>query len=140
NEAKDDTTSSSNFMSSSNLILRNPEYGLAIADMLANIPPAQQIYLATMLSEAKKGWSEDLQTQYFQWYYKAFGYKGGNSYIGFIDKARKIALAGLPKDKLAHFSKLSGDSLVNQSGNRLASTVPPPEGPGRRWEIDTAIK
>lgn len=138
--AKDDSTSSSNFMSSSNLILRNPEYGLAIADMLANIPPAQQIYLATMLSEAKTGWTEDLQTQYFKWYYKAFGYKGGNSYIGFIDKARKIALANLPKDQKAHFAEISGDSLVNQAGNRLASSVPPPKGPGRKWEIDTAIK
>lgn len=138
--AKDDSTSSSNFMSSSNLILRNPEYGLTIADMLANMPPAQQIYLATMLSAAEKGWTENLQTEYFKWYYKAFGYKGGNSYIGFIDKARKIALANLPKDQEAHFSELSGDSLVNQAGNRLALSVPPPEGPGRRWEIDTAMK
>ncbi|MGO3193866.1 c-type cytochrome [Sphingobacterium sp. JB170] len=138
--AKDDSTSSSNFMSSSNLILRNPEYGLAIADMLANIPPAQQIYLATMLSEAKQGWTEDLQTEYFKWYYKAFGYKGGNSYIGFIDKARKIALANLPKEQKEHYAELSGDSLVNQAGNRLASSVPPPEGPGRNWKIDTALK
>ncbi|MGO1520335.1 MAG: c-type cytochrome [Sphingobacterium sp.] len=138
--AKDDSTSSTNFMSASNLILRNPQYGLDIADMLANIPPAQQIYLATMLSDAKEGWTPELRDQYFKWFYEGFGYKGGNSYIGFIDRARKIALSNLPEDQVAHYSELSGDSLVNQAGNRLASNVEPPKGPGRNWEIDTALK
>src|SRR5690606_20580059 len=94
--AVDDTASNTNFMSASNLILRNPQYGLDIADMLANIPPAQQIYLATMISDAKSGWTPELRDEYFKWFYKGFGYKGGNSYIGFIDRARKIALANLP--------------------------------------------
>lgn len=138
--AKDDTTTETNFMSSSNLILRNPQYGLDIADMLANIPPAQQIYLATMISDAKVGWSTELRDQYFKWYYEGFGYKGGNSYIGFINSARKIALENLPEDQVAHYSELSGDSLVNQAGNRLATKVEPPKGPGRNWEIDTALK
>ncbi len=137
--AKDDTTQTS-FMSSSDLILRNPQYGLDIADMLANIPPAQQIFLATALSGASTGWTPELHEEYFKWYYKAFGYKGGNSYIGFIDNARKMALAHVPKDQVEMYSKMSGDSLVNQAGNRLASNVTPPKGPGRNWEIDTALK
>ena len=49
--AKDDpmdkTVSSSN-----DLIMRNPQYGLDIARMLSNVPPAQQTYFATVLSEA----------------------------------------------------------------------------------------
>lgn len=137
--AKDDSTNA-NFMNSSNLILRNPEYGLDIANMLANIPPAQQIYLATMLSSATTGWSPELQEEYFKWFYKGFGYKGGNSYIGFIDKARKIALGNVSKDQLAHYGKISGDSLVNQAGNRLAEKVVGAKGPGRNWEIDSALK
>ncbi|MFZ4262562.1 c-type cytochrome [Sphingobacterium sp. HJSM2_6] len=138
--AKDDTTNNASFMSSSNLILRNPQYGLDIADMLANIPPAQQIYLATMLSTANAGWTPELHEQYFNWFYKAFGYKGGNSYIGFIDRARKIALERLPEDQRAHYGKLSGDSLVNESGKRLADKVPGPKGPGRGWGVDSALK
>lgn len=138
--AVDDTASNTNFMSASNLILRNPQYGLDIADMLANIPPAQQIYLATMISDAKSGWTPELRDEYFKWFYKGFGYKGGNSYIGFIDRARKIALANLPEDQVAHYGEISGDSLVNQAGNRLASKVEPAKGPGRNWEIDTALK
>lgn len=137
--AKDDTTET-NFMSSSDLILRNPQYGLDIANMLANIPPAQQIFLATALSDSKAGWTPELREQYFSWFYKAFGFKGGNSYIGFIDNARKKALSHVPKDQLAMYGKMSGDSLLNQKGTRLAENVVPPKGPGRQWEIDSALK
>lgn len=138
--AKDDSTQTNSFMSSSDLILRNPQYGLDIANMLANIPPAQQIYLATMLSAAKIGWTPALQEEYFKWFYKAFGYKGGNSYIGFIDQARKLALKNVDKSKLKYFSTLSGDSLLNEKGNRLAEKVEGPKGPGRHWEVDSALK
>ena len=137
---KDNEKDVDNFMNSADLILRNPQYGLDIADMLANIPPAQQIYLATMLSAAETGWTKSNQDEYFNWFHTAFGYKGGNSYIGFIDKARKMALQHVPKDQFAYFNKLSGDSLVGQSGNRLAEKVEGPKGPGQKWEIDSALK
>ncbi|MCY4778361.1 c-type cytochrome [Sphingobacterium sp. UT-1RO-CII-1] len=137
---KDNEKDVDNFMNSADLILRNPQYGLDIADMLANIPPAQQIYLATMLSAAETGWTKQNQDEYFKWYHTAFGYKGGNSYIGFIDKARKMALQHVPKDQFAYFNKLSGDSLIGQSGNRLAEKVEGPKGPGQKWEIDSALK
>src|SRR5690606_8241998 len=131
--AKDDTTQT-NFMNSSDLILRNPQYGLDIADMLANITPAQQICMATALSNTSVGWTPELREQYFNWFYKAFGFKGGNSYIGFIDNARKMALKNVPQDQLAMYGKMSGDSLINAQGNRLAEKVEGPEGPGRAWE------
>lgn len=137
--AKDDTIQTT-YMSSSDMILRNPQYGLDIADMLANIPPAQQIFLATALSKSSVGWTPEYRDEYFKWYYKAFGYKGGNSYIGFIDNARKMALQNVPKDQLAMYGKMSGDSLVNDSGKRLAENVEGPKGPGRGWEIDSALK
>ena len=136
----EDEKDESVLMSSSDLILRNPQYGLDIADMLANMPPAQQIFLATNLSEAKEGWTPELQDEYFKWFYNAFGYKGGNSYVGFIDNARKLALKNVSPDKLAYYGKMSGDSLVNQKGNRLAENVVYPKGPGRNWEVDTALK
>ncbi len=137
--AKDDTTQT-NFMNSSDLILRNPQYGLDIADMLANIPPAQQIFMATALSNTSVGWTPELREQYFNWFYKAFGFKGGNSYIGFIDNARKMALKNVPQEQLAMYGKMSGDSLINAQGNRLAEKVEGPKGPGRAWEVDSALK
>ncbi|VTP90825.1 hypothetical protein [Sphingobacterium daejeonense] len=56
--AKDDTIQTT-YMSSSDMILRNPQYGLDIADMLANIPPAQQIFYATALSNTSSGWTPE---------------------------------------------------------------------------------
>jgi putative heme-binding domain-containing protein len=123
---------------SSNLIMRNPQYGLDIAKMLANVPPAQQTHYATVLSQAKTGWTPTLQEEYMKWFAKAFTYKGGHSYIGFIDKARKQALANVPQDKFEAYNKLSGADLLTSSGNDLAG-VPQPKGPGKPWKVETAL-
>ena len=123
---------------SSDLIMRNPQYGLDIAEMLSKVPPAQQTYLATVLSEASSGWTPALQDQYFKWFANAFTYKGGRSYIGFIDKARKKALAHTPADKTNYYDTLSGGGLLTESGNDLAA-LPQPKGPGKRRTKEEAL-
>ncbi len=123
---------------SSDLILRNPQYGLDIARMLKDIPPAQQTYYATVLSEQKSGWTPEQRERYFKWFYQAFDFEAGNSYIGFIDKARKEALTHVPEDKFEYYNNLSGDSLLASNGRDLAS-VPRPKGPGRSWKVDEAV-
>lgn len=123
---------------SSDLILRNPQYGMDIAGMLSRVPPRQQTYYATVLCDAKSGWTPDLQEKYFKWFKEAFGYKGGVSYVGFINKARQRALANVSEDRLEHFKTLSGEELLAQSGNDLISG-PQPKGPGRRWTVDEAL-
>ncbi len=134
--AKDDP-SDKTASASSDLVLRNPQYGLDIAGMLSKVPPAQQTYYAVVLSKAKNGWTPDLQEKYFKWFAQAFTYKGGRSYIGFVDKARQMALENVPKNQFAHFNTLSGDSLLDDSGNDLAD-LPQPKGPGKRWTIESA--
>jgi putative heme-binding domain-containing protein len=123
---------------SSDLILRNPQYGLDIAKMLEKLPPAQQTYYATMLSSAQTGWTPALHDRYFKWFANAFNYQGGRSYIGFIDKARKLALNHVPKDQFEKYNKLSGADLLTKSGNDIAGDYTP-KGPGRRWELDNAL-
>jgi putative heme-binding domain-containing protein len=90
-----------------------------------------------VLSKAKNGWTPELQEKYFKWFAQAFTYKGGRSYIGFVDKARVSALDNVRKDQFAHFNDISGDSLLDDSGNDLAD-LPEPKGPGRRWDMKTA--
>ena len=139
-KAKDDNSLQKSFSNSSDLILRNPQYGMDIANMLAKTPPAQQIYYATALSAAKEGWTSSAREKYFKWITTAFGYKGGNSYIGFIDKARTNALAFVPKEEYDHYNKLSGSALLDaNNGNKLASNGIRPEGPGRNWHQDSAL-
>jgi glucose/arabinose dehydrogenase len=79
--AKDDMKSQQTLSASSDLILRNPQYGMDIAGMLSKMPPLNQTWYANVLSQAKKGWTDDLRNKYFQWYTKAFGYKGGVCYV-----------------------------------------------------------
>ena len=137
--AKDDNSGQNTLTQSSDLILRNPQYGMDIAKMLSNVPPAQQTFYATALSQAKTGWTPQLQEKYFQWFYGAFKYKGGHSFVGFIDKARKSALANVSKDRFAYFNTISGDSLVRQGGIYVVDAVQPPKGPGRNWTMKEAL-
>ena len=124
--------------SSSDLIMRNPQYGLDIAKMLSKVPPAQQTYLSIVLAEASSGWTPELQEEYFKWFANAFTYEGGLSYVGFIDKARKKALAHTPKDKMNYYDTLSGAKLLTESGNDIAD-LPQPKGPGKRRKVEEAL-
>lgn len=119
----------------SDLILRNPQYGMAIAQTLKSLPPAQHTYYSNVLSGVTKGWTPELRENYFKWFYKAFSFKAGRSYIGFIDKARKKALSQVPKNKLDFYDQMSGVSLLTGSGNDLATAVQP-KGPRRNWKED----
>ena len=118
----------------SDLILRNPQYGMDIALTLKNMPPAQHTYYGLVLEDVTKGWTSELREEYFNWFYKAFSYKAGRSYIGFIDKARQKALTHVPKDKLEFYNRISGDSLLSSSGNDLAASAVQPKGPWKSWK------
>lgn len=138
-DAKDDNSNQSTLTQSSDLILRNPQYGMDIASMLSKVPPGQQTYYATVLSQAKTGWTPQLQEKYFKWFANAFKFKGGHSFIGFVNLARKNALGNVSKDRFAYYNTISGDSLVGRSGIYLAEGTIQPVGPGRRWKLEEAV-
>jgi len=137
--AKDDPDYQKTFTSSSDLIFRNPQYGLDIANMLANVPPAQATFYATVLGGADKGWTPAQREEYFKWINHALtAYKGGRSYVGFLDRARKMALASVDKADFEKYDEMSGGKLLTASGNDIANTGVQPEGPGRRWTVEEA--
>jgi putative heme-binding domain-containing protein len=137
--AKDDEDYQKTFTASSDLILRNPQYGLDIAGMLSKIPPAQQSYYATVLGKAKVGWTPELRETYFKWIFEAFQYKGGFSYVGFIDRARKMALSQVSKEEYDYYNEMSGASLLTENGNNLIVSEIQPQGPGKNWKVDEAL-
>ncbi|SDE32367.1 putative heme-binding domain-containing protein [Pricia antarctica] len=118
----------------SDLILRNPQYGMDIASTLKNMPLAQHTYYGIVLDSVNAGWTPELRDEYFKWFYKAFSFKAGRSYIGFIDKARESALSQVPKNKFEYYNTISGDSLLGSSGTDLVQEAEQPEGPGRNWQ------
>ena len=107
--------------------------------MLASAPPAQQVYLATVLSAVKNGWTPELRDQYFPYFKTFLGRKGGNSYIGYINNARKMALANVPKDQFAKYDSISGGSLLNKKGTQIEATHVFAKGPGRNWTMEEAL-
>ncbi len=124
--------------SSSDLILRSTQYGGDIANTLANLPPMQQTYYANVLTMAKKSWTPTQRETYFKWFNNAFSYKGGNSYVGFIDRSRKLALKNVPEDKKTYFDKISGAELLSSNGNNLVSSAYP-KGPGQNWQVSSGL-
>jgi putative heme-binding domain-containing protein len=140
--AKDDNSAGQEtFTNSSDLIMRNPQYGMDIANTLSKLPPQQQTFYATVLSQAKNGLTSELQDNYFKWFYTAFSFKGGYSFPGFINGARKMALANVSKDRFAHLNTISGDSIAGRSATDLAKGAAyQPKGPGRDWEVEEAMK
>jgi putative heme-binding domain-containing protein len=124
--------------SSADLIMRNPEYGTDIAKMLEKMPPAQQTYMAVVLSAARKNWTPELHAQYFSWFKKSFEFSGGRSYVGFIDRARKLALKNVPESQKNYYNKLGGADLVTANGNDMAS-INYPKGPGKSWKLEEAV-
>jgi len=118
--AKDDPNYQKTFTASSDLIFRNPQYGLDIANMLANVPPAQATFYATVLGGADKGWTAIQREEYFGWIKNALtAYKGGRSYVGFLDRTRKMALASVDKADFEKYDELSGGKLLTENGNDL---------------------
>jgi putative heme-binding domain-containing protein len=138
NNEKFDDKDNEMVTASADLILRNPQYGLDLAGLLEKMPPAQQMFYAILLSAEKTGWTPETREKYFTWYKKAFSYQGGRSYIGFIDKARQMALQNVPKDKFDYYNKLSGAELLTKNGNDLVNLYNP-KGPGRSWKVDQAV-
>ncbi|MEO6637954.1 MAG: c-type cytochrome [Ginsengibacter sp.] len=136
--ARDDDNNQNTLSQSSDLILRNPQYGIDIANTLSKLPPQQQTFYANVLSQAKTGWTPELREKYFQWFSGAFKFKGGHSFVGFINLARKKALENVPKDRFAYFNKISGDSLVAKGGIYVVDEVQQPKGPGRDWKVEEA--
>lgn len=137
--AKDDDPQQKAATQSSDVILRNPQYGMDIANMLANAPPAQQVYLATVLAKAKDNWTPETREKYFELYPAFFARKGGNSFTGYINSARKMALLNVPEQKRAYYDSISGSALLNESGVHLAENEAGPKGPGRKWTMAEAL-
>ena len=135
-----ENTDDISYITSNDLVLRNPQYGLTIGRMLEEMPPGMQVFLAIVLSEKKSGWTPDLWERYFGWFHDAFSYKAGHSYVGFINHARKTALENVPKSQFDHYNEISGDALVSKSGLEVLADIPQPKGPGKRWDLESALE
>jgi putative heme-binding domain-containing protein len=115
------------------LLARNAGYGRQAHNVHDSRPNLQQFSYLFALRNADTGWSPELRQTYFSWYPRAFSWKGGNSFKGFLENARKEALEKVPDAA----ERKALEELSNRPVAQPANIVPP-EGPGGNWTLDSA--
>jgi len=120
---------------SESLLARNDRYGPAAMGATATRPDRQQIALAYSLRHATTGWTPQLRREYFSWFPRTAGWRGGASFGGFMKNIRTEALAHVndPAEK----ASLDNLSQISTSMN-FASAVAP-KGPGRAYTLAEAV-
>ena len=110
---------------------RHEVYGKDIQEMLAKMPPAQEMAYVNYLSHVTNGWTLEYRRKYFQWFFNALNKQGGRSYKGFLDQIRYQALQKVPRSQLAQIADLSGQVAVQRT--RSLGQIPRAKGPGKNW-------
>lgn len=120
----------------SSLLTRNKRYGGTIQKMIENHPPSRQINFALMLRNLRNGWTIDQRRQYFQFLNKVAKFYGGASYAGFLTNIREEALANCTNKERAALADITGENFNPVPDFKIT----PPQGPGRKWTVDSASK
>ena len=110
---------------------RHENYGKDIQEMLAKMPPAQEMAYVNYLSHVTNGWTIEYRKKYFQWFYEALSKTGGRSYKGFLDQIRYQAVQKVPRSQMQQIADISGQFAVQRT--RSAVRIPQAKGPGRNW-------
>lgn len=132
-----DSTSLEYALTKKEILSRSDQYGPVITAMHDNRPLEQSMSYALSLSQAENGWTPELRTRYFKWFYQSLAKSGGESYKGFLEKIRQQALAKVATEERAQLAELSGETLLHSTA-LVSETVAPPKGPGRLWEVGEA--
>ena len=109
---------------------RNAQYGGAVEQMIANLPPAQIIHYIYCLRVVKGPWSETERRTFFSWFSRLLEKSGGESYAGFIKDLRNETLANCTPEEREWIEKLAPDNIPHPLAN-----LPPVVGPGHEWTV-----
>jgi putative heme-binding domain-containing protein len=70
-----------------------------VALMRKALSQEEQMEYALSLRALKEGWTPKLREEYFGWFVKAGGYRGGHSFLGFVNNIKKEAIDTLSADE-----------------------------------------
>jgi len=116
--------------------LQAPETAEKTVALLQEAPSQEeQIEYGRALRVLKTGWTPELRKTYFEWIGKADGYKGGNSFRGFIRNIRRDAVANLSDDQKAAL----GD-LIEPQPDAAAAPAGPPRPLVKEYSLAEATK
>ncbi len=116
------------------LAARNHGYGRTVAQMIANLPPAQIIHYIYCLRVVPGPWQKEERSKFFAWFDKLTEKKGGESYAGFIFDLKKQTLATATEEEREWLAKMESRVPVSAFAN-----LPEIKGPGREWSVDEVV-
>jgi len=94
----------------------------------------EQIEYAKSLRVQKAGWTPELREQYFKWYNKAAGFKGGLSIRGYLTNMRNDAIA-----QLTSAEKAALKPILDVQPKDLAVTPAKPRPFVKKWTVDELV-
>ena len=114
---------------------RNAGYGRAVTGVLKNRTNLLQIHYAYILRTVneKELWTVTDRKAYFTWLNRAQTWTGGNSYRKFLANIEAESLKGFTENE-----KLALETLGVRKPY-IPPPLPKPEGPGRKWTVDTVL-
>lgn len=111
--------------------LQAPSAAPKLVSMLEKAPTQEeQIEYARSLRMLSAGWTPELRKQYFSWFRKGYGYKGGASLQGFVDNIKRDALEHAPEAERTELA-----ALAEPAAAAVASAVPA-RPLVREWKLD----
>lgn len=121
------------------LIARNDRYGATVQQVSASRPDRQQIAYAYALRNATVGWTPELRKEFFAWFPRTSGWRGGASFTGFIKNIRSEAITNFVTDP-AERTRLEAEAATLTAAATPAAPVATPKGPGRNYTVADALR
>jgi putative heme-binding domain-containing protein len=111
--------------------LQSPKAVNAVNLMLEAPTQEEQLDYAKSLRLLKAGWTPETRKQYFEWFIRAGGYKGGNSFRGFLTMIKADAVATLtPEEKTAL------QPILDAKPATTAVFTPTPRAFVKKWTME----
>jgi putative heme-binding domain-containing protein len=112
--------------------LQSPTIAASAVKLMSEAPTQEeQIEYARSLRMLTAGWTPDLRKTYFSWFVKAGGYKGGNSFQGFLRVIKDDAVALLTDSEKASLKEVLEAKPMT---NSVVSAPPRPFV--KKWTIE----
>ncbi|HET6573516.1 MAG TPA: c-type cytochrome [Fimbriiglobus sp.] len=112
------------------VFLDDPAVVAETMKLLAEAPTQEeQLEYVKSLRVARVGWTPELRKDYFDWFVKAAGYKGGNSFRGFLRLIKDGAVALSDEEKATLKTVLARPAAAT-------TTAAPPRAFVRKWTLD----
>ncbi len=105
--------------------LEAPSAAAKIVAALRDAPTQEeQIDYAVALRLLKTGWTMTLREEYFRWFVKAQGYRGGNTFAGSLRSAKANAVASLSDEEKAALKPVLEARSERQSPQEILAARP----------------